>query len=80
MSSKIQPGDRITAAGRSFVVGSVLYQDWYGARSDAGPGSDCWGYDVEFKDTKGAYHHWKQNQDGGHAERWNGRAWCLLDE
>ena len=60
----IKPGDVITAYGYKFQVRTVLYQDYYGDRKDAGT-SDCWGYDVEFKDTDGKYHHWKQNMDGG---------------
>lgn len=75
MSNPILHGDKITALGLSFVVDLVLYQDYYGSRSDVSPRSDCWGYDAEFIDTKGNYHHWKQNQDQGQAARWNGRAW-----
>jgi len=71
----VQYGDKVTAYGQSFTVDRILYQDYYGSRSDVSPASDCWGYDVEFIDTHGQYHHWKQNQDQGQAARWNGRAW-----
>ena len=65
----ILPGDRITAFGYRFTVETVLFQDWYGEKD---------GFDVEFTDTKGNYHHWKQNQDGGFRERWNGRKWMII--
>lgn len=74
-NTKIIHGDRITAHGLSFVADRILYQDYFGSRADALPCSDCWGYDVEFIDTKGRYHHWKQNQDGGQVARWNGHSW-----
>ena len=70
----INHGDKITAMGLSFTVDRILYQDHFGDRPPV-PGSDCWGYDVEFIDTHGNYHPWKQNQDGGTASRWNGRSW-----
>ena len=63
--TRINPGDRITAYGYTFTVGKILYQDYYGPREAVHPMSDCWGYDVEFTDTEGRYHHWKQNQDHG---------------
>jgi len=67
-STMIQPGDVITALGHSYTVSVVLFQDWYGDRSDAN-GTAWWGYDIEFKDTNGNYHHWKQNEDGGDVVR-----------
>lgn len=75
MSNPILHGDKITALGLSFTVDEILYQDYYGSRADVHPCSDCWGYDVEFKDPRGNYHHWKQNQDGGQVARWDGRSW-----
>ena len=71
----ITHGDRITACGCSFTVDTILYQDYYGDRTGRLPGSDCWGFDIEFKDPRGNYHHWKQNQDLGTVSRWNGRTW-----
>lgn len=67
--SKVRPGDVITdRSGTSFMVFKILYQDWYGSRENAGI-SDCYGYDVEFIDDRNRYHHWKENQDGGHVQR-----------
>lgn len=58
MSTTIHPGDIITALGLSFPVWRILYQDC------------CLGhYDVEFIDTCGGYHHWKQVYDGGSVTR-----------
>lgn len=73
-TKELKHGDRVSALGLTCTIDVVLYQDHYGDRPPA-PGSDCWGYDVEFTDTNGRYHHWKQNQDGGSAFRWDGRAW-----
>ena len=70
----IMTGDRITAYGLTFSVGTILFQDFYGHQENACFGSDCFGFDCEFLDSKGNYHHWKQNQDGGFVERWNGRS------
>lgn len=53
----VQVGDKITALGYTYEVGSVLYQDY-----DSYEG--C--YDVEFLDVNGDYHHWKSQFDGGH--------------
>lgn len=61
----IKPGDRISAYGYTFTVGKILYQDYFGPKEAVPETSDCWGYDIEFKDDQGRYHHWKQNQDGG---------------
>ena len=64
----IRPGDMIRAMDHMFTVGKILYQDYNGDRDQA-CGGDCWGYDVEFLDTSGGYHHWKQNQDHGEVIR-----------
>ena len=63
--TRVNPGDRITAYGQTFTVDRILYQDYFGPREAVHPASDFWGYDVEFTDNAGNYHHWKQNQDGG---------------
>lgn len=82
---KILPGDRITVHGpfswadSTYTVGTILYQDWYGDRVQAGA-SDCWGYDIEFKDDNGRYHHWKQNQDHGIVERKSGQYWLPVSD
>lgn len=84
-SKKILPGDRITVRGpfswadTTYTVGTVLFQDWYGDRVRAGA-SDCWGYDIEFKDDNGRYHHWKQNQDHGIVERKSGQYWLPVSD
>ena len=64
-SNPLRPGDVIRAYGLSFTIAKIFYQDWYGPRDAAPECSDFWGYDVEFRDTEGRYHHWKQNEDGG---------------
>lgn len=51
----IKPGDYITAYGHTYKVERILYQDYW----------DRFGYDCEFIDDRGAYHHWKQWDDGG---------------
>ena len=51
---KIVKGDKITAFGYTFEVDEVIYQDYYMGN-----------YDVEFLDTRGGYHHWKSEFDGG---------------
>lgn len=63
----IEHGDRVTALGMTFTVDKILYQDCCGGT-----------WDIEFIDPRGAYHHWKQNLDGGTAARWNGRTWAPL--
>lgn len=65
---QVRPGDAICALGHTFTIGKILYQDYNGDRDQAG-GGDCWGYDIEFLDTDGIYHHWKQNQDHGEVIR-----------
>lgn len=57
----INPGDVISdRSGLAFTVARVLFQDHYG---------DRFGYDVEFIDDQNAYHHWKQDEDGGTVAR-----------
>lgn len=50
-------GDKIRALGQTIVIYRILYQEY----SDL-PG---WGWDIEFLDPTGGYHHWKQSEDGG---------------
>lgn len=59
----ILKGDKITAYNLTFTVDRILYQEYWKKE----------GFDCEFIDTKGNYHHWKQWQDGGNVSRWNGR-------
>lgn len=77
--TKVEHGDKITALGCSFVVDQILYQDYFGDRAGLDSRSDCFGFDIEFTDPHGNYHHWKQNQDLGKAERWNGRSWAAYN-
>ena len=55
MAELISKGDSITALGLTFVVDKILYQSYYSLN----------GWDVEFLDPQGGYHHWKQEEDGG---------------
>lgn len=49
-------GARVTALGMTFEIAEVIGNfEWY---------SD-WGFNIEFLDPKGNYHHWKQWDDGG---------------
>ena len=73
----LRHGDKVTALGLSFTIDHVLTCDFYGD-APLSPYSDFWGGDCEFIDTKGKYHHWKQNQDKGIVERWNGKRWRLI--
>lgn len=51
----IMPGDAVTAYGKTYTVDRVLYSEYW----------DRYGYDIEFIDPRGGYHHWKQWDDGG---------------
>lgn len=73
----LQHGDKVTALGLSFVIDSIIFQEFWGDAPEY-PGSDWWGFDCEFIDTKGNYHHWKQNQDKGSVCRWNGKEWRVI--
>lgn len=61
-------GDKVTAMGFTFAVDNVLFQEFY--YDD--------GFDCEFKDNKGNYHHWKQWEDKGNLLRWDGRKWRAI--
>ena len=60
---KIEKGDKISALGYTFMVDKIIYQSWW----------DRFGFDCEFLDDKGNYHHWKEWDDGG-AVIWKGNA------
>lgn len=51
----IEKGSIVTAYGRSYMVERVLYSEYWPRE----------GYDIEFLDPRGGYHHWKQWYDGG---------------
>ena len=55
---KISIGDIICALGHYFIVGKIIYQDYYNGN-----------WDVEFLDDDGGYHHWKSEFDGGFTVR-----------
>ena len=76
-SKILQHGDKVTALGLTFTIDRILFCEFWGDAPEY-PGSDWWGFDCEFVDTKGNYHHWKQNQDKGHAYRWNGKEWEVI--
>ena len=63
----ILKGDKISALGLSFTVDRILYQEYL-----------CGAFDCEFIDTKGNYHHWKQEFDGGNVNRWNGKQFVAI--
>lgn len=48
-------GAEITALGYTFKIAKVIYAEHW----------DRFGYDIEFLDPRGGYHHWKQWDDGG---------------
>lgn len=52
---EIKVGDKITALGHTYEVAKILYQEYW----------DRDGFDCEFLDPYGGYHHWKQWDDGG---------------
>lgn len=59
IGNQIHVGDSISALGYTFKVEKILNQEWW----------DRYGYDVEFLDDRGNYHHWKQGEDGGEVIR-----------
>lgn len=65
---KVLHGDKVTAMGFTFTVNEVLYQEYW--NDD--------GFDCEFTDNKGNYHHWKQWEDKGNLLRWNGREYQVI--
>lgn len=67
-SNIINHGDKISAMGFTFMVDQILYQAYW----------DGDGFDCEFKDSRGNYHHWKQWEDKGNLFRWNGRQWQVI--
>lgn len=55
----VSVGDVISACGTSFEISKVIHQEHW----------DRFGFDIEFLDKKGRYHHWKQSEDGGRVIR-----------
>ena len=63
---KLEVGDVIVKGGTKQVIGEILSQDCYKDEDAAKYGLEDRSYiEVEFKDTKGAYHSWKSSVDGG---------------
>ena len=52
-------GDKVKCQGKLFTIAKILYQ-FYSKR-----GVDDDGWKIEFIDTDGGYHYWKQYLDGG---------------
>ena len=48
-------GAKVTALGKTYEIAKVLYAEYW----------ERDGYDIEFLDPRGGYHHWKQWDDGG---------------
>lgn len=65
--NKLKVGDSIVVRGKSYEIAEIYEQDYYDdvdSRKYELPDRSY--IDIEFKDTKGKYHHWKSNIDGGH--------------
>lgn len=52
-------GDVVRVNGRDYVIAEITYQDFWER------GADDDGWMIEFIDSQGAYHYWKQYLDGG---------------
>jgi hypothetical protein len=48
-------GDLVLVHKTEVQIDQIIFQEFY---------DDC-GYIIEFVDTEGKYHHWKQELDGG---------------
>ena len=55
----VKIGDIVEVFNKEYKIEKILHCEYW----------DNYGYDVEFIDTKGIYHHWKQNLDGGKLKR-----------
>jgi hypothetical protein len=55
-SRRVEIGDKISCQGYTFEVAKIISQDDWG-------GED--GIYIEFEDTNGRYHYWKEGIDGG---------------
>lgn len=53
--ANVEIGSVVSALGIKVTIEKILYSEYW----------DRYGYDIEFTDTKGKYHHWKQDLDGG---------------
>lgn len=59
---KLEVGDSIICKGEKAEIGEILFQDAY---VEDWVDEDRKYIDIEFKDTKGKYRHWKSHLDGG---------------
>lgn len=57
-------GDTVLIHGFKFIIATLFYSDSY-TEWNADINDYGFYHDVEFKDTKGMYHHWKSRFDGG---------------
>ena len=48
-------GNIVVLGRRNYFIEKILTQSFW----------EGYGWDIEFVDTKGMYHHWKQYDDGG---------------
>ena len=48
-------GDKVIWKSHEWTISKILFQDYW----------DRFGWDIEFIDANGGYHHWKQHEDGG---------------
>ena len=64
---KLEPGDKIICKSQRIEIAEILYQNIYKDKF-ATSESDKSYIDIEFKDVKGEYRHWKSSIDGGCVE------------
>lgn len=61
----IKKGGKINVNGAVYTVKDILYQD-VALDYDGMHPNGFWHYYLEFIDTNGGYHYWKQQFDGGY--------------
>ena len=54
----LEPGDKICCQGLTVTVGDTIFYNAYFGKED--------GHYIEFLDSEGNYHYWKQGCDGGY--------------
>lgn len=55
VSYEAEPGDTIKLDNVTWVIERILHQEYWSR----------FGFDIEFIDTRGKYHHWKEYSDNG---------------
>ena len=63
---KAQEGDKIRWRGSEWTIKKIYGQDYW----------EGYGWRIEFEDTHGGYHHWKQEMDGGELIREGANGVC----